>query len=87
MVFGNGLEEKHSVSTKLLFGDGMPTALASSSSDELVVLAKEADVCVFRDADGHWFPCKVTDVRVSRGRAEAGPKQAFVTFTIERTYE
>jgi len=87
VVFGNGLEEKHSVSTKLLFGDGMPTALASSSSDELVVLAKEADVRVLRDADGHWFPCKVTDVRVSRGRAEAGPKQAFVTFTIERTYE
>jgi len=84
-VFGPSKSAKYAVAGTLLYGAGMPAALASSSTDDMGALSLDAETCVFRDAKGRWMTARVTDMRVSPAPATSGPEKAAVSFAIERT--
>lgn len=83
-VFGDVLFEKHGINGKLIYGDAMPPALATSTDVDMIAMSQEAGLCVFRDANGLWFTARVLDVKVSPNRKSSGPATAGVSFTIER---
>jgi len=83
-VFGAGATEEFSIRGLLLYGD-IPATLATSTVEDIRALAKDATVCVFRDAGGNWFTARLLNVRVSPERQRAsGPQRASVAFTVER---
>lgn len=89
-VFGEPLFQKISVTGKLLYkrspgSGGIPDDLTTATDLDMDVMAKTAGVCLYRDASGRYWPCRVTDVKVVVQRALTGqPDAAAVTFTVER---
>lgn len=90
-VFGQQQSETFAVSGKLLYktspdAGGIPDSLTTASAIDMRTLGKTAGVCLFRDGDGEWWNCRITDMKVTpQGPTYAGqPDQAAVSFTIER---
>jgi hypothetical protein len=83
-VFGEQQSEKFAVSGKLLYGDSVPERLATASSGEMRNVGKLAGVSLFRDGDGEYWTCRITDMKVTPAARAVKPTQAGVSFTIER---